>query len=517
MKTIVKNYFFAALLLASIFACGAEKTKGGMVFNMDETQFFIELKYPATEQGVKNYIDNNFLVPGHDFTEFMINLNSRRACLPFKNYEAYWQGVKFSADGKKASYKGKELSAGEANMIARMKSLYQSGVDYGKVWIDRARSKGVSPWISVRMNDSHSAGDIDNYAHSTFYVRNYNKTVAPHREKSDWYQQLDYADKSVFEYQRNYIFELIDHYDLDGIELDFMRHGKVFKHGHEVENRHIMTDFVRQIYEYAQKKAQKTGKDIKIAVRVPTDHRDAWYLGFDVEEWCKRGYIHMVIPATFYQTTFSNIPIRDWRRIVGDNVLLAPCMEAAKTSAPNVWSFWDERIGYAYAASYLYQGADRIYFFNHFGRFGSNIIKSGRLDTVVDLPRRNMLSFTDFRAPGFSLGATLPQIVYPGSGRNSGEFRLECGPKPDAGRKVYAVFATRDNPSIPEMKVYINSYGPLKRVAVPQELSFEPHSKAQAAFEVPVSALNDGANLLEIIDIKSPTVINWCELYYTGK
>ena len=45
-------------------------------------------------------------------------------------------------------------------------------LDPYKVWIARCREKKISPWLSMRMNDTHHTEDRDNFQHSKFWREN---------------------------------------------------------------------------------------------------------------------------------------------------------------------------------------------------------------------------------------------------------------------------------------------------------------------------------------------------------
>ena len=48
--------------------------------------------------------------------------------------------------------------------------MFTNGVDTIQVEIDAIRAHGVSPWLSMRMNDNHNANEPKAWLHSKFWV-----------------------------------------------------------------------------------------------------------------------------------------------------------------------------------------------------------------------------------------------------------------------------------------------------------------------------------------------------------
>ena len=89
----------------------------GIMQNEDCTQFFCTFRYPATEEGLKRYIDESYLGPGHHIREFLLNPQSQTFCYKSRVGTYIVDNVTFSADGAKATYKGKELPPGTVKII----------------------------------------------------------------------------------------------------------------------------------------------------------------------------------------------------------------------------------------------------------------------------------------------------------------------------------------------------------------------------------------------------------------
>ena len=57
----------------------------------------------------------------------------------------------------------------------------------------------------------------------------------------------DFSYPQVRDFMAGIAFELIERFDIDGIELDFMRHPGIFRPEEAYANRYLLTDMVRQI------------------------------------------------------------------------------------------------------------------------------------------------------------------------------------------------------------------------------------------------------------------------------
>ena len=75
------------------------------------------------------------------------------------------------------------------------------------------------------------------------------------------------------------ICELFERFDIDGVELDFMRHPTFFPLKYGYANRHLMTDLVRHVKRRMADVSKDRGRRLDLAVRVPPTLYDANRLG----------------------------------------------------------------------------------------------------------------------------------------------------------------------------------------------------------------------------------------------
>lgn len=127
--------------------------------------------------------------------ELFLNANAMRASFRSCSRDAIWDPVN-----------GKEP---DGRWPQNAKRLAEAGLDPYAVWIRRCREKGISPWISMRMNDVHSVDETGNFMHSTFWRTHPEFWRVPNGSASPWVNRaLNYAHPEVREHQMALVEEL---------------------------------------------------------------------------------------------------------------------------------------------------------------------------------------------------------------------------------------------------------------------------------------------------------------------
>lgn len=498
------------------FAGNAE----GIVQNEDNTHFFVISEPGVGRRELTDHIDR-YLVPGHQITEFFLNPGSWMFSFEGKYCQAAWKNMTFEEDGT-VIFNGKPLEAGRAKLYRVMKQLHDDGINPYQVWIEHLRKRDVSPWISQRMNDIHDPFTPGATTHSDFWLAHPEWRMDPWPNFDNWQAAgLDYGIPEVREHAFAQINELIETFDADGFELDFQRFGQVFRHGEEIRNQPIMTEFIRRVRRRLDEKAAAQKRDrIKLAIRVAVDPRDVYRLGFDIETIVREGLIDMLIAAPIFHSSPHDVPVAEWKRLLGDKVLFAVGIESQKRSH---WNFVQSGYGdpgdvtRGLAAAFLAQGADRIYLFNHFWYPRDVMTTAGRLETATATTRRHPVLYNDYRAAGNSIPPQLPQKVLFQRAR---PYRINIGPLPKENEAALVVLAFKDGniPAGDFADIYVNSRKLEKRAPAPK-LFFKPElNAATAAFVIPAGYLNPGENLVEVFGLSpKPFQLDWIEIAIVDK
>ena len=174
--------------------------------------------------------------------------------------------------------------------------LSDSGYSAIGIMIDRCHEQGMEFIGCFRMNDRHG-GPVGRF-------------ISDHPE---WHLQgkgggpaLNFAFEPVRQEILAYMADFLGSYEVDGLELDYLRWCHMFEPGEGQQNAHLLTDFTRQARQLLDAAAHRRGYSrLVLGVRVPQTLEECDYLGFDVETWIKEGLVDYVVPSDFFYTDFN--------------------------------------------------------------------------------------------------------------------------------------------------------------------------------------------------------------------
>ncbi|MBM3932853.1 MAG: hypothetical protein FJ319_00865 [SAR202 cluster bacterium] len=115
----------------------------------------------------------------------------------------------------------------------------------------------------------------------------------PNHPRYEWC--YDYANRRVQDHKLDVLRELLEDYEPEGIELDFMFVPKFFRTGTEEKNIPVMNEFVGRVRELADRIGAKQGRRIPIEARVLDQRNANLKLGLDVEAWLKNKSVDLVV------------------------------------------------------------------------------------------------------------------------------------------------------------------------------------------------------------------------------
>ena len=214
----------------------------------------------------------------------------------------------------------------------RLDSMSQymlNGGDMVQVFVDHCRKRGITPFISLRLNDYHGtehadlildrlnggegAGDRNPGVQGCWLGRFYlehpvyriGKDPEAYTEDPDKLafkrnhnvrykmrvnRVLNWAAPEVRAHKLALITEICQGYDIDGFELDFMRHSRYFRQEETTEEQRvqIMTRFVADVRAVLDRTA-KPGQHRWLCVRVPLRTHRHGELGIDLARWVAAG------------------------------------------------------------------------------------------------------------------------------------------------------------------------------------------------------------------------------------
>ena len=229
--------------------------------------------------------------------------------------------------------------------------------------------EGLALFPSVRMN-SHYSVDPDSPRSSGFRQKHPEYLIGHpqgYRKGSKEYavrMGLNYARPEVRQLMSDTIIELFQRFDVDGVEMDFMRHPTFFKLHEAVENSFHLTNMLRRIKQKRDQVSRASGRRIDLAARVPPTFSDGLRVGVDSRTWMREGLVDLLIagggfiPFDMPFEAFVKEAEGIVCRVYGSLELLRFMHGATR----------DPRVTRAIAQRYWKAGADGLHLFNYFAQ-----------------------------------------------------------------------------------------------------------------------------------------------------
>jgi hypothetical protein len=254
--------------------------------------------------------------------------------------------------------------------------LMQRGIDPIQVMVEFCHEHGIEIFWDMRMNDTHDAmiGGYGPYLrprlkleHPEYLVGSIEKQP-PH---GTW-SSVNYAVPEVRELAYSFFEEVCRKFDVDGVEMDFLRHPCFFKSVAEggrasQQELDMMTDLMRRIREMTEREGVRRGRPILIAIRVPDSVEYCRGIGLDVEGWLAEGLVDILIGTCYFQLNpwgylielghrygVPVYPSLSESRVQGETRFSRNSLESYRARAMRAWA----------------AGADGIYVFNYFNPRG---------------------------------------------------------------------------------------------------------------------------------------------------
>ena len=167
---------------------------------------------------------------------------------------------------------------------------------------------------------------------------------------------FDFRHREVRNYRLAIIGELIERFELDGLELDFMRHPAFFRIAEAYQHRHLMTDLMREVRKRVAAAGAARNRPMQLAVRVPATLADAARIGLDVTRWMEEYLVDIVVVGGGfipYET-----PIREFVDMAGDGIDVYGCIESTR--------YADEKNLRAIASHFYAGGAHGVQLYNFY-------------------------------------------------------------------------------------------------------------------------------------------------------
>lgn len=334
------------------------KVKYRCLYNLDmgmtSTRFIPMFDEELSKEVIEHYVDE---VAGTDVDAFMCCPTFLRLPLWRSEIETHWT---HDAPDETEPVQPKEFI--DTTYYRLRRYIIKGGDPVGDI-VNACKRNGIAAFFSYRMNDNHHLFDpanrnLDDYwrSHPEYYLNegwDYNQSL-----------KLDYIYDDVREHYFRILEEPVEMYDVDGLELDFMRSAPYFKEAETARGAEMMTMLVERVRKMLDRFGNARGKYLPLSVHVPSSLQKAQSYGLYVDKWCQMGLVDMinVTPAFYGYSIYANL--RSYREISDDVAVYGEIQFNASGTAERVMSPQAFKTA---AHQFLSEGADGISFFNMTG------------------------------------------------------------------------------------------------------------------------------------------------------
>ena len=253
------------------------------------------------------------------------------------------------------------------NAAQNARHLIDQGLDPMQVLCDGAHEKGIKFFAGLRINDLHDLWFEDlicgmKLAHPEMLIGD--KGRAPQPASTDWdswdpeprRMAWNFADSRVVAMRMALLQETVENYDIDGLEIDFLRYPLFFPPGEEAQYAHIITELVRATRKMLDKKGQAVGRPLELGLIVPYSPQVCEEVGMEIHDWLADGLLDYIAPRAT-DLFLTETPFEDWKP------LLAGCGTQLLGATFTCGKFEDD-IYYALASRCRQVGTDGMHLFN---------------------------------------------------------------------------------------------------------------------------------------------------------
>ncbi len=411
-------------------------------FNEDSSHFCYMLDWEhidPTPEAAAAYIES---FRGTDVTDFIMNVNATTATYDSKVMQNYCDKYEMTEEnGVSVDYKNTFVRP--AYEMYRLK-----GFDYFQIWIEKVRELGMTPWMSIRMNDAHALLDQAHVVKGA-YTSDHPELWRVTEKNADGYYDrcLNYLKPEVRAYMLAFIEEVLDRYDIDGLELDFTREIYCFPVGMEWKGRPVMNAFLGEVRTLLWRAEERRGHKIRLSALMWETPSVNYQMGFDVYHWIREGLVDLIVPIVHWVTTWFDMPIDEWMVLTkGTNVEIAAGQQELVSAYPGAMTKNSNvDMAFGQAAANLSKGADAVYLYNYMAwgtlldeyNWGSEgditqqknldiiLHNIGSLEKILLLKRTSVLTYSDNTPYWMPFPNRLPMWV--GETRPGDYFRIATG------------------------------------------------------------------------------------------
>ena len=268
--------------------------------------------------------------------------------------------------------------------VANLNALIQAGHCPLQIVTDFAHDNSMEAFASVRMNDVHDSF-IPGW--QTTWKKQHPELLVDTQGMLPSMQVYttaqDFTHEQVRQRKLEIIEEIRQRYDIDGFELDYIRHPVFFSRtmrGLPVTKDEVetMTSLMRRIRQITDKAAVRRRRPVLLSARVPDSFALAMNIGLDLKTWLEQDLVDILIAGGGYAP--FTLPVADFAKAAHQyDVPVYPCVNLAAALHVSEGAYLE--CVRALAANWYQADADGIYLWN----LGSSFIVPLLADSGEDL------------------------------------------------------------------------------------------------------------------------------------
>lgn len=287
-----------------------------------------------------------------------------------------------------------------------MSEMLADGTDPLHEQVKFAHNNGMELFWSNRINDTHDASHRADkpYYLWTEYKENHPEllfgSIGEHLPYGRW-SSVNFDHKEIRDRCVAFYKEVCENYEVDGVELDFLRHFELFKsvaQGSEASQQQLdkLTDMIREIRRVTEEVGRKKGSPILVLVRVPTSVDYMKKAGVDLIRWIEEGLVDIVVGSGYFQLDF-------WKNFVklGNNNQVKIYAGLAESRVKNEHPLLvrqQNAVFRARAAAAWEAGVDGIYSFNEYNTRAQYLSEIGDHQTLNHTNNLYFVTYLDYAA-----------------------------------------------------------------------------------------------------------------------
>ena len=176
---------------------------------------------------------------------------------------------------------------------SRFLKLYDEGTQPLEILIDQTHKRGMKFIGKLRMSDRHSKTG------SAFVAQH------PELHLKEFPGALDYSREESRRYMLAVMEEIVRRFDVDGLELNFIRAYHCFPTASARDSQLVMTEFVGRVRALLDEQGNVKKRKLVLGVRVPQTLDECHNLGYDIPAWIRSELIDYVAPCDGHCSDFN--------------------------------------------------------------------------------------------------------------------------------------------------------------------------------------------------------------------